>query len=160
MSTWPVTLPLPSFDHDGELTSRVARTSSNESAVAQRRRFHRTGRIYDVQWKLTVTQWAIFRTFFTDTLCEGVGAFTLPLRSGADSGLVDTTVAFMGGRYSVMREDSHWLVSASLVCETPGVLSEDVLDALLALDGSLTALEDAVDALHILVHSTLPIRLY
>lgn len=155
MSTWPVTLPLPLLSHGGKAPGTLVRSEDDRAAVAQRRRFSRHARLFQVQWRMTDAQWATFRSFYRSDLSNGAGKFTIDLRVG--SGVSQShVVCLKDALYEAAHDDGEWLVSTTLRCEAPVVMDEASLDALITYNDDLDALEAAVDNLHTLVHTTFP----
>lgn len=156
METWPATLPNPSPAFSAMLKGSVARSARKDAGVVlQRRRFTAEQRYLRAEWLMDDAQYAEFQTFVLYTLNGGADQFTISLPTGGE-GLKAVPAKLEKGAYYVTNVGVlTFRVSAKLIVEANDVWSEETYDTL-ALIGTAEAIEAAADALHILVHTTLP----
>ena len=151
--SWPATLPLPTIDgysiRPGEA---IVRTEMEAGPARQRRRFTQVPSRIAVRWLLRQDQFALFESWYRWHAKEGAEWFEIDLLGGI--GLSDHEARFTRQFEARPRGGVLWEVISELEIRERPVLTEDALA--IALDSDLAALLRDIDALHALVHGTLP----
>jgi hypothetical protein len=153
---WPQTvLPYPSKAYSLEVSNSTLRTAFDSGRTRQRPRFTQDFRKIATVWELDDNQFLIFQSYIKRKLLNGALWFniTLPMAEGYRS----YSARFVNGTYkSAYKIHLHWNVSATLEVEECDLLSEEILDLLIAVGGDPDAFEHSVNLLYILVEETLP----
>ena len=115
---WPSTLPTPQLGYRRQVNPR-SKVSAMESRRGRVRRNHASSLVVlEVSWVFTQDQYAIFRTFFIETLEQGSSPFALvTLEMDPDPTLareMTRQVAFFDGTYAFSVSDNCVAVDASL----------------------------------------------
>lgn len=154
---WPPTLPLPTFEGYGYAPkSPVHRTEMENGEARQRRRFTTTPGRFNIRWRFTDSQFALFEAWVRHKAQEGAVWFNMNLLTGR--GLESHEVRFVGQGDNTYDAKSHrggWhVVTATLDARNRPVISEEALDLMLVedIDGLLADMA----SLHDTVHVTLP----
>lgn len=153
MEAFPAELT-PSQDFQTSVETSLARSAEQDGFISQRKRFDREQGSYRVAWNFNGEELAIFKIFFEDQINNGTNWFLMEIAPGGE-GLTPLVVRFVDAKFSESQTDVlNWKISAQLELKDVATWSEEVYDALILL-GDLNELE-AANALHILVHETLP----
>jgi len=150
VSTWPSTLPLPSPAYGFDIAGRAIYGAGERVHSTSRTRDGEIVFTFDVEWVFTDTEFAAFKTYFQTDLFDGALPFEISLASGDSLGT--HTVFFMGGRFS--GSSAHGFnhsVVAQLVCHSPPLMAESLLDDLLDLSVEYLDFVDQVGPLNDLV---------
>lgn len=156
--TWPSTLPLPTVQGYGvQPGEAILRTEMEAGLARQRRRFTDVPTKVTVRWIMRRDQYAIFEGWYRWHAREGASWFAITLLGGL--GLLEQEARFTRQFSSrLLAGGTLWEITSELEIRERPVLDEGLLNLLLSEDaqGIITAGEN----LHILVHQTLPLRLY
>lgn len=156
--TWPSTLPLPTVQGYGvQPGEAILRTEMEAGLARQRRRFTDVPTKVSVRWIMRRDQYAIFEGWYRWHAREGASWFAITLLGGL--GLLEQEARFTRQFSSrLLAGGTLWEITSELEIRERPVLDEGLLNLLLGEDaqGIITAGEN----LHILVHQTLPLRLY
>lgn len=156
--TWPSTLPLPTVQGYGvQPGEAILRTEMEAGLARQRRRFTDVPTKVSVRWIMRRDQYAIFEGWYRWHAREGASWFAITLLGGL--GLLEQEARFTRQFSSrLLAGGTLWEITSELEIRERPVLDEGLLNLLLSEDaqGVITAGEN----LHILVHQTLPLRLY
>ena len=156
--TWPSTLPLPTVQGYGvQPGEAILRTEMEAGLARQRRRFTDVPTKVSVRWIMRRDQYAIFEGWYRWHAREGANWFAITLLGGL--GLLEQEARFTRQFSSrLLAGGTLWEITSELEIRERPVLDEGLLNLLLSEDaqGIITAGEN----LHILVHQTLPLRLY
>lgn len=156
--TWPSTLPLPTVQGYGvQPGEAILRTEMEAGLARQRRRFTDVPTKVSVRWIMRRDQYAIFEGWYRWHAREGASWFAITLLGGL--GLLEQEARFTRQFSSrLLAGGTLWEITSELEIRERPVLDEGLLNLLLSEDaqGIITAGEN----LHILVHQTLPLRLY
>lgn len=151
--TWPTTLPLPTIEgygvHPGEA---ILRTEMEAGPARQRRRFTSVPSRISVRWLFRRQQFALFEAWYRWHAKEGGEWFEIDLLGGL--GLVAHEARFARQFEARVRGGVLWEVTSELEVRERPTLSEGAMTLLLEED--MTGLGAGIDALHTLVHATLP----
>lgn len=112
MTTWPLTLP-QSFLVDSlqEEPGDNVVTSQNEAGPKKtRQRYTAVEDPISGSMLLTIAQYAIFKTFFQETISHGAVAFNMPDPHGGTM-----SVKFAGKKYSAKFSYPHWVLNLELM---------------------------------------------
>jgi len=110
---WPTDLPLPSIEYGAGPINATLVSSPKLIATLRRSRFTKSYSQLAVTWMLTSAQYVAFKTFFRDTLGNGVAWFPLELRYPMNSALTTWVVQFAGA-LSVTYMEGLWQVQARI----------------------------------------------
>jgi len=156
MPTWPQNVfPNPDGSFAAQSATTTIRTKMEGGRSRQRSRFSQEVRAYNAVWTFTDVQYLMFQTYLANTLNNGTVWFEILLPNG-DNGLQSYTARFKDGIFkSNYVPVLHWRVSATLEVEDVPLLTDEVMELLLAINGDVYALEAAANLLYILVEETL-----
>ena len=156
--TWPQTLPLPNVQGYGvQPGEAISRTEMEAGLARQRRRFTDVPTKVSVRWIMRRDQYAIFEGWYRWHAKEGANWFTVTLLGGL--GLLEHDARFTRQFSSrLLAGGTLWEITSELEIRERPVLDEGLLNLLLGEDAQ--GIITAGDGLHILVHQTLPLRLY
>lgn len=156
--TWPQTLPLPTVQGYGvQPGEAISRTEMEAGLARQRRRFTDVPTKVSVRWIMRRDQYAIFEGWYRWHAKEGANWFTVILLGGL--GLLEHDARFTRQFSSrLLAGGTLWEITSDLEIRERPVLDEGLLNLLLSEDAQ--GIITAGDGLHILVHQTLPLRLY
>jgi hypothetical protein len=156
--TWPSTLPLPTVQGYGvQPGEAILRTEMEAGLARQRRRFTDVPTKVSVRWIMRRDQYAIFEGWYRWHAREGASWFTITLLGGL--GLLEQEARFTRQFSSrLLAGGTLWEITSELEIRERPVLDEGLLNLLLSEDAQ--GIITAGDSLHILVHQTLPLRLY
>lgn len=156
--TWPSTLPLPTVQGYGvQPGEAILRTEMEAGLARQRRRFTDVPTKVSVRWIMRRDQYAIFEGWYRWHAREGASWFTITLLGGL--GLLEQEARFTRQFSSrLLAGGTLWEITSELEIRERPVLDEGLLNLLLSEDAQ--GIITVGDGLHILVHQTLPLRLY
>ena len=156
--TWPSTLPLPTVQGYGvQPGEAILRTEMEAGLARQRRRFTDVPTKVSVRWIMRRDQYAIFEGWYRWHAREGASWFVITLLGGL--GLLEQEARFTRQFSSrLLAGGTLWEITSELEIRERPVLDEGLLNLLLSEDAQ--GIITAGDGLHILVHQTLPLRLY
>lgn len=156
--TWPSTLPLPTVQGYGvQPGEAILRTEMEAGLARQRRRFTDVPTKVSVRWIMRRDQYAIFEGWYRWHAREGASWFAITLLGGL--GLLEQEARFTRQFSSrLLAGGTLWEVTSELEIRERPVLDEGLLNLLLSEDAQ--GIITVGDGLHILVHQTLPLRLY
>lgn len=156
--TWPSTLPLPTVQGYGvQPGEAILRTEMEAGLARQRRRFTDVPTKVSVRWIMRRDQYAIFEGWYRWHAREGASWFAITLLGGL--GLLEQEARFTRQFSSrLLAGGTLWEITSELEIRERPVLDEGLLNLLLSEDAQ--GIITAGDSLHILVHQTLPLRLY
>ena len=110
---WPVALPLPLVDYNGEPRHPTIASSLENARIQRRSRYSAVVVGITVRWVLGIGEYDDFKEFFLTDLGNGGAQFIIPLRYPKNSALTDWKARFIGG-YTSTYEDHNWMVEAQL----------------------------------------------
>ncbi|EME70994.1 hypothetical protein H261_05394 [Paramagnetospirillum caucaseum] len=156
--SWPVRLPLPTFDgYAIEPQDATSRTDMEAGPARQRRRFTGTPTRIPVRWRLSQTDFATFEAWFRLKLADGAEWFAIDLLGGV--GVTGHEARFLGQSNApykaVPSRGGIWIVTSVLEIRERPMLDEGALEILLAED--VPALFATIDMLHSALHAGLPV---
>ncbi len=159
---FPSIFPNPEGDFSGELDSSTERTQMDTGRYRQESRYTRENRNYSVSWMFDDFQFGMWQSWVLYKLANGSRCFNINLPTGGE-GLKTVQARLVNGKYTWKYSPVlNWTVQATIEVEDAKVWTEDIYDILLFV-GSLTVLESAAsnstaaaDALHTLIHVTMP----
>ena len=156
--TWPATLPLPTVQGYGvQPGEAILRTEMEAGLARQRRRFTDVPTKVSVRWIMRRDQYAIFEGWYRWHAREGASWFAITLLGGL--GLLEQEARFTRQFSSrLLAGGTLWEITSELEIRERPVLDEGLLNLLLSEDAQ--GIITAGNTLHILVHHTLPLRLY
>jgi hypothetical protein len=156
--TWPSTLPLPTVQGYGvQPGEAILRTEMEAGLARQRRRFTDVPTKVSVRWIMRRDQYAIFEGWYRWHAREGASWFAITLLGGL--GLLEQEARFTRQFSSrLLAGGTLWEITSELEIRERPVLDEGLLNLLLSEDAQ--GIITVGDGLHILVHQTLPLRLY
>ena len=150
---WPDRLPLPTLEGYGISPGEaVLRTEMEAGPARQRRRFTDVPSRIAARWVLRPDQFALFEAWYRFAAAEGGAWFEMDLLGGL--GLVAQEARFTRQFDARPYRGRLWEVTSELEIRARPTLSEGAMNLLLAED--MPALNASIDALHVLVHETLP----
>jgi len=154
MIVWPATLPLPTVQgYSVQPGEAILRTDMDAGLARQRRRFTEVPTKVSVRWIMRRDQYAVFEGWYKWNAKEGANWFTITLLGGL--GLLDQEARFTRQFSSkLMAGGNLWEISSELEIRERPVLTEEAME--IVLSNSVQDLFITVDALHTLVHTTLP----
>ena len=151
--SWPGTLPLPTIDCYGIRPGEaILRTEMEAGPARQRRRYTQVPSRITVRWVLRREQFALFEAWYRWTAKEGGEWFEIDLLGGL--GLLPQDARFTRQFDARIVAGILWEVRSELEIRERPTLSEGAMAILLEED--LKGLLGSVDALHTLIHTTLP----
>jgi hypothetical protein len=151
--SWPGTLPLPTIDGYGIRPGEaILRTEMEAGPARQRRRYTQVPSRITVRWVLRREQFALFEAWYRWTAKEGGEWFEIDLLGGL--GLLPQDARFTRQFDARIVAGILWEVRSELEIRERPTLSEGAMAILLEED--LKGLLGSVDALHTLIHTTLP----
>jgi hypothetical protein len=151
--SWPSTLPLPTIDGYGIRPGEaILRTEMEAGPARQRRRYTQVPSRITVRWVLRREQFALFEAWYRWTAKEGGEWFEIDLLGGL--GLLPQDARFTRQFDARIVAGILWEVRSELEIRERPTLSEGAMAILLEED--LQGLLGSVDALHTLIHTTLP----
>lgn len=151
--SWPNTLPLPTIDGYGIRPGEaILRTEMEAGPARQRRRYTQVPSRITVRWVLRREQFALFEAWYRWTAKEGGEWFEIDLLGGL--GLLPQDARFTRQFDARIVAGILWEVRSELEIRERPTLSEGAMAILLEED--LPGLLGSVDALHTLIHTTLP----
>ena len=155
---WPQTLPLPTVQGYGvQPGEAILRTEMEAGLARQRRRFTDVPTKVSVRWIMRRDQYAIFEGWYRWHAREGASWFAITLLGGL--GLLEQEARFTRQFSSrLLAGGTLWEITSELEIRERPVLDEGLLNLLLSEDAQ--GIITVGDSLHILVHQTLPLRLY
>ena len=155
---WPQTLPLPTVQGYGvQPGEAILRTEMEAGLARQRRRFTDVPTKVSVRWIMRRDQYAIFEGWYRWHAREGASWFAITLLGGL--GLLEQEARFTRQFSSrLLAGGTLWEITSELEIRERPVLDEGLLNLLLSEDAQ--GIITVGDGLHILVHQTLPLRLY
>lgn len=155
---WPSTLPLPTVQGYGvQPGEAILRTEMEAGLARQRRRFTDVPTKVSVRWIMRRDQYAIFEGWYRWHAREGASWFAITLLGGL--GLLEQEARFTRQFSSrLLAGGTLWEITSELEIRERPVLDEGLLNLLLSEDAQ--GIITVGDGLHILVHQTLPLRLY
>lgn len=156
--TWPSTLPLPTVQgYSVQPGEAILRTEMEAGLARQRRRFTDVPTKVSVRWIMRRDQYAIFEGWYRWHAREGASWFAITLLGGL--GLLEQEARFTRQFSSrLLAGGTLWEITSELEIRERPVLDEGLLNLLLSEDAQ--GIITVGDGLHILVHQTLPLRLY
>ena len=150
---WPERLPLPSIEGYGITPGEaILRTEMEAGPARQRRRFTQVPSRITVRWVMGRHQFALFEAWYRYTAEEGGAWFEIDLLGGL--GLVSQEARFTRQFEARPYRGRLWEVTSELEIRSRPTLDEGGLALLLTED--VAGLNANIDALHMLVHETLP----
>jgi hypothetical protein len=157
MIAWPETLPLPTVEGYGiQPGDAILRTEMEAGPARQRRRFTQVPSRVSVRWIMRRDQFALFEAWYRWQAKEGGAWFEIELLGGL--GLLTQEARFTRQFQAQLLGGTLWEIRSELEIRERPVLDEGLLNLLLSEDAQ--GIITAGDSLHILVHQTLPLRLY
>lgn len=147
LPSWPVQLPLPTFDgYALEPEAGLARTDMEAGPARQRQRFTATPTRIPVRWRFSQFQYALFESWHRHK--AGANWFAIDLLGSL--GLVAHQARFLGQNNNPYRavplRGGTWIVTSVLEIRDQPVLSAEALD--IALSEDVPGLLSAADHLH------------
>jgi len=128
-NTFPSTLPLPFVNYSG--AAGVSTIVSPNSMGRSRRRFrwYSTYTVLEVSWRLTHTEWGLFKTFW-EGLGNGTAKFAMELRYPKTTDL-DVWVCQFLGDLNVSNVDGHFReVGTTLHISIPTTVNDKAVSQL------------------------------
>jgi len=157
MITWPDTLPLPTLDGYGiQPGDAILRTEMEAGPARQRRRFTQVPSRVSVRWIMRRDQFALFEAWYRWQAKEGGAWFEIELLGGL--GLLTQEARFTRQFQAQLLSGTLWEIRSELEIRERPVLEEGLLNLLLSENSQ--GILDASLSFHVLVHQTLPQRLY
>ena len=150
---WPDRLPLPTIDGYGIRPGEaILRTEMEAGPARQRRRYTQVPSRITVRWVLRREQFALFEAWYRWTAKEGGEWFEIDLNGGL--GLLPQEARFTRQFEARIVAGILWEVRSELEIRERPTLSEGAMAILVEED--LQGLLGSIDALHTLIHTTLP----
>ena len=151
--TWPVTLPLPTVENYAvQPGDAVVRTDMEAGLARQRRRFTDVPSIIGVRWLFTRNQFAVFEAWYKLYAKEGAEFFDIDLLGGI--GITTHTARFTRQFDAKLFNGLFWEVTSQLEIRERPTLDDEALEIL--LENPPESLFTTINALHLLVHTSLP----
>ena len=157
MIEWPETLPLPTVEGYGiQPGDAILRTEMEAGPARQRRRFTQVPSRVSVRWIMRRDQFVLFEAWYRWQAKEGGAWFEIELLGGL--GLLTQEARFTRQFQAQLLGGTLWEIRSELEIRERPVLDEGLLNLLLSEDaqGIITVSNN----LYVLVHQTLPQRLY
>ena len=150
---WPDRLPLPTIEGYGiQPGEAILRTEMEAGPARQRRRFTNTPSRITVRWVMRAEQFALFEAWYRWAALEGGAWFEIDLLGGL--GLAPQEARFTRQFEARPWRGRLWEVTSDLEVRARPTLSEGGLALVLTED--IEGLNAGIEALHVLVHETLP----
>ena len=150
---WPDRLPLPTIEGYGIRPGEaILRTEMEAGPARQRRRFTNVPSRITVRWVMRAEQFLLFEAWYRWAAAEGGAWFEIDLLGGL--GLLAQEARFTRQFDARPWRGRLWEVTSELEIRARPTLSEGGLALVLAED--IEGLNAGIEALHVLVHETLP----
>ncbi len=150
---WPERLPLPTLEGYGiQPGEAVLRTEMEAGPARQRRRFTQVPSRIAARWVMRPEQFLLFESWYRHTAQEGGAWFEIDLLGGL--GLLPQEARFTRQFEARPYRGRLWEVTSEIEVRARPTLSEDGLA--LVLTDDIRGLNAGIEALHTLVHETLP----
>ncbi len=150
---WPDRLPLPTLEGYGvQPGEAVLRTEMEAGPARQRRRFTDVPSRIAVRWVLRPDRFALFEAWYRWVAAEGGAWFEMDLLGGL--GLLPQEARFTRQFEARPHRGLLWEITSELEVRARPTLSEGGLALVLVED--IDGLNAGIEALHTLVHETLP----
>ena len=157
MIAWPETLPLPTVEGYGiQPGDAILRTEMEAGPARQRRRFTQVPSRVSVRWIMRRDQFALFEAWYRWQAKEGGAWFEIELLGGL--GLLTQEARFTRQFQAQLLGGTLWEIRSELEIRERPVLDEGLLNLLLSEDAQGIIIVS--NSLYLLVHQTLPQRLY
>lgn len=157
MIAWPETLPLPTVEGYGiQPGDAILRTEMEAGPARQRRRFTHVPSRVSVRWIMRRDQFALFEAWYRWQAKEGGAWFEIELLGGL--GLLTQEARFTRQFQAQLLGGTLWEIRSELEIRERPVLDEGLLNLLLSEDAQ--GIITVSNSLYVLVHQTLPQRLY
>ncbi|QMU59015.1 MAG: hypothetical protein GKR98_12930 [Boseongicola sp.] len=157
MIAWPETLPLPTVEGYGiQPGDAILRTEMEAGPARQRRRFTQVPSRVSVRWIMRRDQFALFEAWYRWQAKEGGAWFEIELLGGL--GLLTQEARFTRQFQAQLLGGTLWEIRSELEIRERPVLDEGLLNLLLSEDAQ--GIITVSNSLYVLVHQTLPQRLY
>lgn len=157
MIAWPETLPLPTVEGYGiQPGDAILRTEMEAGPARQRRRFTQVPSRVSVRWIMRRDQFALFEAWYRWQAKEGGAWFEIELLGGL--GLLIQEARFTRQFQAQLLGGTLWEIRSELEIRERPVLDEGLLNLLLSEDAQ--GIITVSNSLYVLVHQTLPQRLY
>ena len=157
MIAWPETLPLPTVEGYGiQPGDAILRTEMEAGPARQRRRFTQVPSRVSVRWIMRRDQFALFEAWYRWQAKEGGAWFEIELLGGL--GLLTQEARFTKQFQAQLLGGTLWEIRSELEIRERPVLDEGLLNLLLSEDAQ--GIITVSNSLYVLVHQTLPQRLY
>ena len=157
MIAWPETLPLPTVEGYGiQPGDAILRTEMEAGPARQRRRFTQVPSRVSVRWIMRRDQFALFEAWYRWQAKEGGAWFEIELLGGL--GLLTHEARFTRQFQAQLLDGTLWEIRSELEIRERPVLDEGLLNLLLSEDAQ--GIITVSNSLYVLVHQTLPQRLY
>ena len=157
MIAWPDTLPLPTVEGYGiQPGDAILRTEMEAGPARQRRRFTQVPSRVSVRWIMRRDQFALFEAWYRWQAKEGGAWFEIELLGGL--GLLTQEARFTRQFQAQLLGGTLWEIRSELEIRERPVLDEGLLNLLLSEDAQ--GIITVSSSLYVLVHQTLPQRLY
>ena len=157
MIAWPDTLPLPTVEGYGvQPGDAILRTEMEAGPARQRRRFTQVPSRVSVRWIMRRDQFALFEAWYRWQAKEGGAWFEIELLGGL--GLLTQEARFTRQFQAQLLGGTLWEIRSELEIRERPVLDEGLLNLLLSEDAQ--GIITVSNSLYVLVHQTLPQRLY
>jgi hypothetical protein len=157
MIAWPETLPLPTVEGYGiQPGDAILRTEMEAGPARQRRRFTQVPSRVSVRWIMRRDQFALFEAWYSWQAKEGGAWFEIELLGGL--GLLTQEARFTRQFQAQLLGGTLWEIRSELEIRERPVLDEGLLNLLLSEDAG--GIITVSNSLYVLVHQTLPQRLY
>jgi len=132
--------------------ARIRRPEFDAGNLRPRRISASAPHIVSVRWRFTPAQFASFEDWFINDIANGADEFNIGLANGL--GMNTLAASFEGAYTTDARSGLHWDVAASLRVAAMPVMTAAELEVAVAYD--LDDIAYGADALHTLIHTTLP----
>ena len=150
---WPDRLPLPTIEGYGiQPGEAILRTEMEAGPARQRRRFTNVPSRITVRWVMSAEQFLLFEAWYRWAAAEGGAWFEIDLLGGL--GMVPQEARFTRQFEARPHRGLLWEVTSGLEVRARPTLSDGGLALVLAED--IDGLNAGIEALHTLVHETLP----
>jgi hypothetical protein len=157
MIAWPETLPLPTVEgYSIQPGDAILRTEMEAGPARQRRRFTQVPSRVSVRWIMRRDQFALFEAWYRWQAKEGGAWFEIELLGGL--GLLTQEARFTRQFQAQLLGGTLWEIRSELEIRERPVLDEGLLNLLLSEDAQ--GIITVSNSLYVLVHQTLPLRLY
>ncbi|MDD7909977.1 hypothetical protein PUV47_08610 [Pseudovibrio exalbescens] len=157
MIAWPETLPLPTVEGYGiQPGDAILRTEMEAGPARQRRRFTQVPSRVSVRWIMRRDQFALFEAWYRWQAKEGGAWFEIELLGGL--GLLTQEARFTRQFQAQLLGGTLWEIRSELEIRERPVLDEGLLNLLLSEDAQ--GIITVSNSLYVLMHQTLPQRLY